>query len=84
MYTNWLSTCTEKQLFVFIETSLTEVIRYESHSPLWATQQEESIIEAMEQTTRFGVPRTEREFNAWYARMSVLSSAKKEMPWRTN
>ncbi len=96
MYTNWLATCTEKQLFVFIEASMTTLVEEQERAPLWAMGQEELIMQAMERTTRFGVPRTEPDFNTWYAKNLTgwynalqddeLIAALREMPWneRTN
>jgi hypothetical protein len=91
MYDRWLSTCTEKQLFVFLEVSVSNLVEAEDKVPLWSMNQEELIIAAMEQTTRFGVPRTESDFNSWYnkhkrgwySRLSSdeLGEALKEMPW---
>ena len=93
MYTDWLATCTEKQLFVFIETSMTTLVEEQDRAPIWAAEQEELIIKAMDQTVRFGVPRTEPDFNAWYVKnltgwyrglaKDEFILALREMPWNT-
>lgn len=90
--TEFLNTCTERQLFVFIEATLTALVEEQERAPLWANEQEELVIQAMEKTTsRFGVPRTKADFDQWYREnrwgwFQALShdefiSALKEMPW---
>ena len=92
----FLDTCTEKQLFVFIEASLTTLVEEQELAPLWAMEQEALIIDAMDATTRFGVPRNKKDFDdwyeknrwGWYHRLSSdeFKNALREMPWnaRTN
>ena len=97
MYADWLHTCTEKQLFVFIEASLTTLVEEaERAPPLWMQEQEELLIQAMDKTVRFGVPRTKPDFDTWYATnlttwyrdlsKDEFVAALREMPWneRTN
>ena len=91
MYKDFLVTCTEKQLFVFIEASLTTLVEEQERVPLWAMEQEHLIIQAMDQTVRFGIPRTEADFNTWYAANLTgwyrtlphdeLLAVLREMPW---
>ena len=87
MYNNWLAHCTEQQLLVFIDESVKTLVDGQEQAPLWAMEQEELIIRAMEKTTRFGVTRTEPAFNEWFKKaLRGLSkedhlTTLREMPW---
>lgn len=73
MYTEFLETCTEQQLFVFIEMTMVAVyMESDRAGPEWTEQQRQDVISAIRQLTRFGVEtpivgtKATENFWTWY------------------
>jgi hypothetical protein len=65
----WLLTCSEKELFVYIENLTTALIEEENldhTSREWILQTESDIMNAQAQTARFGIGRGWDNFREWY------------------